>query len=39
MKGKSLLEPILETLFDHSLAGYYHRERWSRTRRNFSFQE
>jgi hypothetical protein len=38
-KTKSLLEPILETIFDYSLRGYYHRERCSRTQRNFSFQE
>jgi hypothetical protein len=34
-----LLEPILETFFHYSLGGYSHRERWSRTRQNFRFQE
>jgi hypothetical protein len=35
--GYNILEPILEkkreNFFDYSLRGYYHRERWSRTRR------
>jgi hypothetical protein len=39
MQGISLLEPILEKTFDYSLGGYSYQERWSRTRRNYSFQE
>jgi hypothetical protein len=26
-------------IFDYSLGGYYHRERWARTRRNFYVHE
>jgi hypothetical protein len=35
-KKSSLFEPILEiSFFDYSLGGYYHQERWARTRQCF----
>jgi hypothetical protein len=33
-EGTLFCESIPEKTFDYSFGGYYHRERWSRTRRN-----
>jgi hypothetical protein len=31
-EGKIVFESIPENIFDYSLGGYYHQERWARTR-------
>jgi hypothetical protein len=36
IEGKLIFESILENIFNYSLGGYYHRERWARTRRYHS---
>jgi hypothetical protein len=34
-EGKLVFESIPKNIFDYSLGGYYHRERWARTRRYY----
>jgi hypothetical protein len=34
-KGTLIFETIPEKTFGYSLGGYYHRERWARTRRYY----